>query len=661
MCSPPRPARNRRGIEPDKSEVRDDFCDALGTGAAIMAFLKLKPLPGDMRSPNSLSRSVCIFRSQIPLVLGILLLSFVHCEAGDVNAHSPSLSDVSAAVVLAQQGDTVHVPAGTAAWATTLNIAKNITLLGAGEGKTVITENLPRSGSPPLINVSLSHDSPASLKYSFRLSGFTFTSPSTSTILGSDHAFITVKGRSNYVATPTAANPAPYVLGCVSRVRLDHLTLNNLNGLSLLVDSCLGVADHITQTTTTSRYTGYPIKVFHTNWTPARKPDNSGPMTTLATNGFGSWADDPYWGTDKFFFFEDCSFTVPDTTNVADNEEGARVAFRHCTFNGGGGLATHGMEGRAQPGIKQQEVYNNYYNVNRVLAQTRSGSILWFNNLLTAAGGGLPFYNYRQAISYTHWGTADGTCRYDNNAGGSPIYTGTVTATDGVSSITDKNQPTFSLIDISDGNIYSVNNLDDPFQGPTADPGWKYYHAIVRSVNGQTLSLISQASGGATTAYRSAKWAVGNHYEIRKVLAMYGQPGQGKGKLLNPGSSGTGYNTYFWPLTSGTKATYPQAGYPLEPCFAWNNTDLRHGQLGFEGSGTKNPSVKANRDYFNKTERSPLASQKVGYPSQDYARATSNYPAIGPSGTTPYTPYIYPHPLASDLSPPSDLQVVSGN
>ena len=617
-----------------------------------------------MPSANSLSRFVCYFRSQIPPVLGILLLSFVHCEAGDVNARSPSLVDVSAAVALAQEGDTVNVPAGTAAWATTLNIAKNITLLGAGEGKTVITENLSRSGSPPLISVSLSHDSSASVKYSFRLSGFTFTSSSSSTVLASDHAFISVKGRSNYVATPTAANPAPYVLGCVSRVRLDHLTLNNLNGLSLIVDSCLGVADHITQTTTSSPYTSYPVKIFHTSWTPARKPDNSGPMTTLATNGFGSWADDPYWGTDKFLFFEDCSFTVPNMTNVADNEQGARVVFRHCTFNGGNGLATHGMEGRAQPGIKQQEVYNNYYSVSRALAQTRSGSILWFNNLLTAAGGGLPFYTYREAISYANWGTADGTCRYDNNAGGSPIYTGTVTATNGLSSITDSNQPNFDLINASDGSIYSVNNLNDPFQGSAADPGWKYYHAIVSSVNGKTINLIAQAGGGATAAYRSAKWAVGQHYEIRKVLAAYGQPGQGKGRLLNPGSSGTSYDTYFWPLTSGTKATYPQAGYPLEPCYAWNNTDMRQGQLGFESGGSKNPSVQANRDYFNKGERSPLATQKVGYPAQDYVRATTSFPGIGPSGAASYTPYTYPHPLTNAstvpgaLSPPSNLQVV---
>ena len=175
-----------------------------------------------MPSTNSLSRFVCTFRSQIPLVLGTLLLPFVHCEAGEVNARSASLADVSAAVTLAQEGDTVNVPAGTATWTATLNVSKNITLLGAGEGKTVITENLSRSGSPPLINVSLNHDSPASVKYSFRLSGFTFTSPSTSATLASDHAFISVKGRSNYVATPTTANPAPYVLGCVSRVRLDH-------------------------------------------------------------------------------------------------------------------------------------------------------------------------------------------------------------------------------------------------------------------------------------------------------------------------------------------------------------------------------------------------------------------------------------------------------
>jgi hypothetical protein len=614
-----------------------------------------------MPATNLVSKPLYISLCRVAFVVGTLMAPFLRVDGADINAPTASLFDVSTAVAAAHDGDTVKVPAGTATWTSTLNIAKNIALVGAGEGKTIITENLSRSGSPPLISVSLNHDSPASIQYSFRLSGFTFTSQSGSTSLASDHAFITVRGRSAYVASPTAANPAPYVLGCVSRVRLDHLTWNNLNGLSLLVDSCLGVADHITQITTTGRYTSYPIKVFHTNWTPPKRPDNGGPMTTLATNGFGSWADDAYWGTDKFFFFEDCSFTVPDTTNVADNEQGARVVFRHCTFNGGGGLATHGMEGRAQPGIKQQEVYNNYYNVDRVLGQTRSGSILWFNNLLRSAGGnGLPFYTYRQTISFANWGTADGTCRYDNNAGNTAIYTGTVTATDGLSSITDNNQPTFDLINASDGNIYSVNNLNDPFQGPAADPGWRYYHAVISSVNGKTLNLLAQAGGGATAAYRSAKWAVGNHYEIRKVMAAYGQPGQGKGRLLNLGTSGGGsYNTYFWPLTSGAKATYPQAGYPLEPCYAWNNTDLRQGQFGFGDS--KNTGLKAGRDYFNQGERTPLATQKVGYPPQDYTRATTNSASLGPAGAAPYTPYTYPHPLASDLSPPTDLQVVAGN
>jgi len=617
-----------------------------------------------MPSANPLSRSVCIFRSEISLILGILVLSFVHCEAGDVNARSPSLSDVSAAVALAKDGDVVVVPAGAVIWTATLNIAKNITLLGAGEGKTVITENLSRSGSPPLLNVSLSHDSPASIQYSFRLSGFTFTSPSGSTILASDHAFITVRGRSTYVASPTAANPAPYVLGCVSRVRLDHMTLNNLNGLSLIVDSCLGVADHITQITSTSKYQGYPIKVFHCNWTPTMKSDKSGPMTTLAQSGFGSWADDPYWGTDKFWFFEDSSFTVSDSTNVCDNEVGARVVWRHCTFNGGGGLASHGMEGRADPGIKQSEVYNNYYNVHRVLGQSaRSGSILWFNNHTVAVGGGcgLPFYTYREANTYTNWGGADGTDRYDNNAGGGPLYTGTVTATsDGWGNITDINQADFSLINVNDGNLYSVNNLNDPAAGTAADPGWKYKHAVIDSVNGKTLKLITQGNTKASYGAASAHWAIGDHYEIRKVLAAYGQPGQGKGKLLNPGSTGGGYNTYFWPATSGAKATYPHAGCPLEPCYAWNNFDDAHGQLGFDAGGSRNGSLKAGRDYFNLGERGSTP-QRVGYPAQDFARATSNYPGIGPNGTTSYTPYIYPHPLASDLSPPTDLQVVSTN
>jgi len=115
--------------------------------------------------------------------------------------------------------------------------------------------------------------------------------------------------------------------------------------------------------------------------------------------------------------------------------------------------------------------------------------------------------------------------------------------------------------------------------------------------------------------------------------------------LLNIGTNRKGaYETYNWPATGGTKATFPQAGYPLEPAYSWNNYNVSSGTyLNFNPGRGKN--LVAGRDYFDKGHITPETTQKVGCPAQDYNHATSNYPGIGPSGRIPYKPYIYPHPL----------------
>jgi hypothetical protein len=596
------------------------------------------------------------FRMEAVLALSLLFLGPIAVRGAVINAQSVSRADVGAAVTAATDGDVVMVPSGSATWQTTLTVTKNIEIIGAGEGVTIITENLSRTGNPPLFSVSLNHES-AAPAYSFRLSGMTLKSAN-STPLAADHGFISLVGLSN-----PAAVPPPHVAGCVSRVRIDHMTWDNLNGIAIIVDSCLGVADHITQITATSVYQSYPIKVFMNNWTPAVNPATGSalPKTYLAQKGFGSWADDPYWGTDKFWFFEDCNFTCP--TQLADDEEGGRVVFRHCTINGGFGISSHGMEGRANPGVKQEEVYNNYFNTDRLFAQLRSGSALYFNNKSTAMSKGMAFHIYRQTRTVDNWGAASGDNRYDNNAVGGPLYTGTVTAMTGtssdgtVSSITDSNQSNFNSIDLTDGSLYAVNDLDDP-SDVTKDAGWKYFHNTVSAVSGKTLSLQNEVDG--PNGQYCAHWRVGHRYEIRKVLAAYGQPGQGKGDLLNTIPTDGSYSTYTYPATSGAKATYPQAGYPLEPCYSWNNTDDKFGYLGF--NNPDNTSLKEGRDYIDLPERS-VSAQNVGYPPQVYSRATSNYPNVGAGQTVPYTPFTYPHPLTTDgggtpPGAPSDLHVV---
>jgi hypothetical protein len=48
--------------------------------------------------------------------------------------------------LLAQNGDTIAVPAGEFTWSTQIHITKNITLQGAGAGVTTIIDNVPKAG-----------------------------------------------------------------------------------------------------------------------------------------------------------------------------------------------------------------------------------------------------------------------------------------------------------------------------------------------------------------------------------------------------------------------------------------------------------------------------------------------------------------------------------
>ena len=249
--------------------------------------------------------AICLAgRMAVPL-MACVLVATGRLEGDTIIAKSASRADVGAAVAAATDGDTVTIPAGTVTWTSTLTVTKNIQIIGAGEGSTVITENLPRANNASLFDISLSHESSAPA-YSFRLSGMTLKSANP-VALATDNAFIELRGTSH-----GTDSPVPYVRGCVSRCRIDHMTWDNLNGLSLLVDSCLGVADHITSIANDA---GSPsIKVFMQNWTPEVNPADGValPKSYLAVKGFGSWADDSYWGTDKFWFFEDSNFHLAD-------------------------------------------------------------------------------------------------------------------------------------------------------------------------------------------------------------------------------------------------------------------------------------------------------------------------------------------------------------
>ena len=49
---------------------------------------------------------------------------------------------------LAQNGDTITLPAGTFTWTQTVNISKNISIVGV-TGQTIINDQIPKTGSSP--------------------------------------------------------------------------------------------------------------------------------------------------------------------------------------------------------------------------------------------------------------------------------------------------------------------------------------------------------------------------------------------------------------------------------------------------------------------------------------------------------------------------------
>ena len=76
------------------------------------------------------------------LFLGVFFAS--HCEATVYHSDGTPQSVQYLHDSQAQNGDTITLPAGTFTWNRQINITKNITLSGAGEGVTIIYDNVPK-------------------------------------------------------------------------------------------------------------------------------------------------------------------------------------------------------------------------------------------------------------------------------------------------------------------------------------------------------------------------------------------------------------------------------------------------------------------------------------------------------------------------------------
>jgi hypothetical protein len=580
----------------------------------------------------------------------ILILSgFVAPRCGARTYDSDgSEASVQACIRSAADGDIVTLPAGTFSWTYKLVITKGITLqgqttiTGAGTSNptvndaTIIRDNTPRSGATGIIHALMSPGK------SFRLTGITFA-PGNSTQLPTGNGFICFSSSGGQLTTS---------------LRMDHCHFASLyQGRMLWVTGWVyGVADHNVIEAFGSTT---PFLIAHPSW--------GGPGQI---DGNGSWADYPWYGTEKFFFIEDNTISRPNVVFAGtDSINGGRFVVRHNYFHNyvpGG----HGTEGGAGRGQRASEIYNNIVHMTVAgKGGQRSGSSLWHDNIFTGVEPTnnviCPLANYRETSTRPHpiWGIADGTSPWDMNdtegngtyvEGHPPYLFESGSATSG-SSITGE-----------------VATFSDSTKNWTPNQ-WVGYS--VRDTNPASPSyrlgsyIISNTSNTITYAYNNAangghlRFNAGDTYEIHRVLVMMDQNGRGKGdqitapkqpinrgkgdqvagprKPINTSKHGQITGARKPPINAPTgKPSWPQQA--LEPCYSWNNIYTPNGHVMGYGVRRGQPTTKLNVDFFNLGGGFP-ADTTPSEVSSTYTAALNGVDYVGT--------FVYPHPLVSGNEP----------
>ena len=514
--------------------------------------------------------------------MGLFLTLHSHANAAQFKAASPALNDVATAVAAASDGDTVLVPAGTATWNTTLAVTKGITIQGATtitgsrdnptvNDATIILDNVARTSTASAIVKAT-----IKLGKSFRLSGFTFRRGSLTTL---------------------ANNGAIRLTGTSQAMRLDHCHFDRLYqnpNISTGGGWIYGVIDHCVLDLNFAGAESFSIQ--HDAW------GGSGIF------GDGSWADDTYFGSEKFVFIEDCTFNRTVGGGL-DCYSGGRYVARYNRFNNMGTQA-HGTETTSRHrSARAIEVYNNTFNwtVGPYRAgELRGGCLLTHDNVWTGtvkAENGISLNCYRLYYPFTVWGAASGANTLDSNDPRGVYLSGTAGTGSGTNTLVVPGAGWIANQWVG----YTAINMTRVFS--TGAGKGQHPSSWILSNTSNTIKVKSDDNiDGPDTTF-----GAGDTFQIRKVLVALDQPGRGKGALI----------TISEPMAAGV--SWPNQA--LDPVYSWNNKRASDNSDVLLGSVS--PTIKEGRDFYNNTP-------KPGY-----------------------TPYKYPHPLTG-LAPPSDLSIVTG-
>jgi hypothetical protein len=596
------------------------------------------------------------------LVTGMFLAISIRVEAAVINAKSASLADVSFAIRSAHEGDTVMVPAETVSWTSSLVITKGMTLQGMTSiggslnsptvtDGTVVLDDVPRKArgrpsqkqpqdfpqKPAIHSRGQAHARSKSVaalvdvrlkpNQSFRLAGFTFR-----------HGAVTVKVDSALLQ----------LTGRCPSVRVDHCHFDQMyrNPFIKTHGQISGVVDHCIFD---ERAANQTFQVYHDGWEGHQ-------------HGDGSWADEPYFGTEKFLFIEDNTFRNANgyLSVGIDAYGGGRYVARHNylvdTAVGGHGTETSGRF----RGVRAIEVYNNtcVWNLLEPRGQLRSGTMLEFNNVWTGnkkpRSTSTTLTCYREFWPFKFWGGANGSNRLDSNDPHGLYASGTATA-DSV--------PSAGSASVTDANAKWVANqwVGYSVTKTTQTRGKEFHPASFIAANtSNTITFYTDTSWGPAMNFAS-----GDGYAIYKLIAALDQPGRGKGDLLtdkNPVATGS------WPHQA------------LEPAYAWGNTYNNLRQLNL---GSPYPTVQENREFYNQktpfdgtvgvgvgpvADRPKTCTPAVAYWATDEGEWDSAHDgadgqlyvcSAANTWSFYYKPYTYPHPLVSG-TPPSPSRKGSG-
>jgi hypothetical protein len=605
----------------------------------------------------------------IGVIIAIFIASACEAQGGTIEAKSVSLADVKSAIASAREGDTVKVPAGQGSWASPLVISKGITLQGATSisgslsspavtDGTIVLDDVPRPnrGQPPsnvprenqgqptkqqqqrlpqrppgffrgaaaplhdqasggptqtpgIIFVQLRPDQ------SFRLTGFTFRYGTVAGIV--DKALLCIKGT------------------CPS-VRVDHCHFDLLydNPFIMTREQIYGVVDHCVFD---ERPRALTFQICHDGWGGH-------------SHGDGSWADNSYFGSEKFLFIEDNTFRNANgyKSNGIDSYAGGRYVARH-NYLVDTPLGGHGTEtsGRFR-GVRAIEVYNNTFLWSLVepRGQLRSGTMLQFNNVWAGKEDSRSISThltcYREFRPFPFWGGANGNNRLDSNDPhglyGSGKHTG------------ENNSATLVVTNagwkVNQWLGYSITNTT---QSITTRTGSVFHPSSSITANtSDTITFTGSADMGPPMTFNS-----GDGFEIHRLLAALDQPGRGKGDLLTDTDPVV---TSSWPHQA------------LEPVYAWGNTYNNLRQLEV---GSQYATIRENRDFYNQktpfdgtvgigvgrlADRPKNCTPGVAYWATDEGEWDSTHE--GPDGqlyvcternmwSLYYKPYTYPHPLVT--------------